>query len=86
MISKTITIANSTGLHTRPAKRIVAKAKEFESQISLSYGEKEADLKSLLKVMKLGITGSKEVVLSCAGPDENQAMDSITAALESLED
>ncbi|KGE70974.1 HPr family phosphocarrier protein [Spirochaeta lutea] len=86
MVQNTITIANATGLHTRPAKRIVAKAKEYESTLTLTFGEKQADLKSLLKVMKLGITGRKEVTLSCQGPDEETALAELTHALEHLED
>lgn len=43
-MSKVVTIINETGIHTRPGSVIVKKAKEYkehETQIFLSYNDKE---------------------------------------------
>ncbi len=88
MVKDTFVITNPTGLHTRPAKRVVAEAKTFECDItitSISKG-KVANLKSLLKLMKLGLSQDSEVELSCDGADEQAALDHIKSYIQNLED
>ncbi|MDC7225154.1 MAG: HPr family phosphocarrier protein [Spirochaetales bacterium] len=85
MVKGTILVSNPTGLHTRPAKNVVAKAKQFESKIIIKYGEKEADAKSLLKIMKLGITQNNEIELQCDGSDEEKALSTMTEFILNLE-
>lgn len=85
MVTDKITISNPTGLHTRPAKKVVSEAKEFESEITLKFGEKEANAKSLLKLMKLGISQNHEVEIVCDGPDEVKALEHIKNFLLNLE-
>lgn len=86
MIKEKITITNPTGLHTRPGKRVVSEAKRFESSITIQCKEKTADLKSLIKLMKLGISQNHEIELCCDGPDEKEAMTSIKAVIDQLEE
>lgn len=86
MICQEITITNPTGLHTRPAKLVVAQAKQFECSVTVSRDGKDADLKSLIKLMKLGISQNHRITLCCDGPDESQAMAALTAFIQGLED
>jgi len=86
MISEEIEIVNETGLHTRPAKRVVAVAKNFESDSTLHFGEKQASMKSLLKLMKLGISQKSRVKLVCEGSDEEAAFSALSQFLRDLED
>lgn len=86
MIKETITISNPTGLHTRPAKRLVSEAKKFNSEITFIYKEKEASAKSLLKIMKLGLSQNNQLELVCNGDDEEQAFAKIKDFLIKLED
>jgi len=86
MVKETLVIQNPTGLHTRPAKRVVAEAKQFESEITVSHGEKEANLKSLIKLMKLGISQNHTIELCCDGPDEQKALEHMKNYILSLED
>ncbi|NCC64395.1 MAG: HPr family phosphocarrier protein [Spirochaetia bacterium] len=86
MICETITIRNTTGLHTRPAKRVVDEAKKFESDIIVRYREKEASLKSLLKILKLGISYGHEIEIQCEGSDEILAMEKIKSFILNLEE
>ena len=48
MASKTVTMTNPTGLHTRPGGIFVAKAKEFESSVEVENDGKKVNGKSLL--------------------------------------
>ena len=86
MVKNQITIVNPTGLHTRPGKRVVAEAKKFECDITVTNGEKEANLKSLIKLMKLGISQDHKIEISCDGPDEKEALEHMTDYILSLED
>jgi phosphotransferase system HPr (HPr) family protein len=86
MISETITITNPTGLHTRPAKRVVDEAKKFESSIMIQYQGKEANLKSLLKILKLGISCGQEIEIQCEGSDELIALEQMKSCILKLEE
>ncbi len=86
MIEEKVTIPNPTGLHTRPAKNFVAEAKKFECDITISYKDKEASAKSLLKLMKMGISQNATIGLSCEGSDEAEAAAALKTFLENLED
>ncbi|MBN2658113.1 MAG: HPr family phosphocarrier protein [Spirochaetales bacterium] len=74
MVQETIVVSNPTGLHTRPAKQVVSEAKNFECDITIRFGEKEANMKSLLKLMKLGISHNHKIDIVCDGTDEAQAL------------
>ena len=86
MVKETIIISNSTGLHTRPGKQVVSEAKKFDSDITIHFGEKEANAKSLLKLMKLGISQNHSIDLVCNGPDEEKALNHIKNFILNLED
>jgi phosphocarrier protein HPr len=86
MVKETITINNPTGLHTRPGKQVVTEAKKFESDITIHFGEKEANAKSLLKLMKLGISQNHSIELVCNGDDEAQALSHLKSFILSLEE
>jgi len=85
MVKESIVISNPTGLHTRPAKQVVGEAKKFESEITVRFGDKEASLKSLLKLMKLGISRDHTIEICCDGPDEKDALSHMTRFILNLE-
>lgn len=84
MVEKELLITNPSGLHTRPAKKIVDAAKAFESEITISKGDKEGSAKNLIKLMKLGITLGSTIRISCDGPDEAAALAEIESLIASL--
>ncbi|MCF7934181.1 MAG: HPr family phosphocarrier protein [Spirochaetia bacterium] len=86
MVKDTLVIQNPTGLHTRPAKRVVAEAKRFVCDITIRRDEKEANLKSLLKLMKLGLSQHQSIELLCDGPDEQEALAHLKSYIQHLED
>jgi len=59
MASKTVTMTNPTGLHTRPGGVFVAKAKEFESKVEVENEGKKVNGKSLLKLLSIGTKSVK---------------------------
>lgn len=74
-------IQNQTGLHARPAKVLVNLAKQFKSNISLHYGAKKANAKSMVSVLTLGASKGSSIMLQVDGADEEQALADIEAAI-----
>lgn len=83
MISKNLTVVNPSGLHLRPAGVLSQTAMKFKSDITIVSGEKKIVAKSVLNVMAAGIKCGTEIILVCDGEDEEEAMKTISQAIES---
>lgn len=66
-------IKDQTGLHARPAGKLVKTAAPFESKINIEKGEKSASAKKLFALMTLGIKCGDTVKITLDGADENKA-------------
>lgn len=74
MISGETVILDPSGLHARPASRLVEIASEFESDITITSQGKTADGKKVLSIMMAGIKCGAAVTITCNGPDEKEAL------------
>lgn len=83
MISKEVTINNQVGLHARPATFFIQKANEFKSSIWIEKDERRVNAKSLLGVLSLGIVKGSTITLVADGADEQEAIDTLTALINS---
>ncbi|WP_315451021.1 HPr family phosphocarrier protein [Treponema socranskii] len=86
MISKEITIQNPTGLHTRPANDFVTLANTFQSDINIRKNEKTANAKSIIKLLRIGISQNDRVVLEADGADEEKAVQALTEFIDQLQE
>jgi phosphotransferase system HPr (HPr) family protein len=86
MVSREFIITNASGLHTRPGNDFVKLAKQFSASITVSKGERNADGKSLLKLMKVNVVKGDTIAINCNGPDEDAALESLGTYLASLID
>lgn len=82
MISRSITISNSVGLHARPATFFVQKANSFKSSIWVEKEDCRVNAKSLLGVLSLGISKGAEIKLIADGVDENNAIDGLAELID----
>ena len=82
MISRSVTIRNSVGLHARPATFFVQKANSFKSSIWVEKEDCRVNAKSLLGVLSLGITKGPEITLIADGADENAAIDGLSELVD----
>ncbi len=80
-----VTIINASGLHTRPGKDFVQLAKTFESQVVLIKDSVEYNGKSLLKIMKAGISQNDEIEIKAEGVDEVDALSALKDYIENLD-
>ena len=82
-VKKDVLVQNQVGLHARPATFFIQKANEFKSSIWVEKDERRVNAKSLLGVLSLGIVGGKSIDIIADGSDEQEAVDSLVALVES---
>ena len=83
MISKTLTVVNPSGLHLRPAGVLFQAAMKFKCDVIIECGDKKIVAKSVLNVMAAGIKSGTEINLICDGEDEEEALKTLSEAIES---
>ena len=83
MYVKEVTVENQVGLHARPATFFIQKANEFKSSIWVEKEERRVNAKSLLGVLSLGIVGGTSIDIIADGSDEQEAVNSLVALVES---
>ena len=82
-VKKDVLVQNQVGLHARPATFFIQKANEFKSSIWVAMEERRVNAKSLLGVLSLGIVGGTSIDIIADGSDEQEAVDSLVALVES---
>ena len=70
-------ILNKLGLHARAAAKVVSTANEFESTIILTKDGKNADARSIMKILMLSASQGSSINVEIDGADQNDAMKSI---------
>ena len=83
MITKEVVINNQVGLHARPATFFIQKANEFKSSVWVEKEERRVNAKSLLGVLSLGIVKGTTVTLIADGADEDEAIATLSAPIDS---
>ncbi len=73
MIQFDFTVTDPDGLHARPAGQLVKEAQQFKSSLSITKGEKTADLRRLFAVMGLAVKQNETVTIKAEGEDEQEA-------------
>ena len=77
MITKDLQVLNKLGLHARAAAKLVFIANKFVSAITLVKDDKEADARSIMKILMLSASKDSIINITVEGNDEIQAMNSI---------
>lgn len=69
---------NSSGLHARPAAKLVKVASEFSSDITVEHKGKTVNAKSIIEMMVLGANQGEEITIRVSGEDEQAAIEAMT--------
>ena len=83
MTSKTLTITNAQGFHMRPAGAFAAAMAKFNSNVTIKFNGSDVNGKSLMNIIAAGIKCGSTIEIVCEGDDENAALDSAVALVES---
>lgn len=84
MIERVLKVKNKAGVHARPASMIVQVASNFKSEVYIKKDDLAGWMngKSLLGILSLEIFYKDMVTLRCEGPDEEEAMKSISGLFD----
>ena len=82
MVSKKVTINNPTGLHLRPAGIFCNTAEQFDCKVTFQHGNTSANAKSVLSVLGACVKMGDEIVLTCEGKGEEEALAAMVKAVE----
>lgn len=83
MIKRVLTIKNVSGLHLRPTGMLCNEAIKYRAEIRFEKDDSFINVKSVLNVLGACIKCGDQVELICQGPDEEEAMEALTALIES---
>jgi phosphocarrier protein len=72
-----VKIVDPIGIHARPASKITSEASKFKSNIIIRLDGKEANAKSLINLMALGVKNNNKIDIEVVGLDEAQAITAI---------
>ena len=85
MTEVVLTVNNKDGLHARPAKDFIKKAREFGSKISIQNmsrpDSKEVAL-TPIGLLNIAVRHGHEIRLRAEGPDEVEAIAALTQLVE----
>ena len=70
----TTTITHAVGLHARPAALFVQTAKRYAATITIHYGERKANAKSIVQVLTLAAKQGSDLTIQAEGDDAEQAL------------
>jgi phosphocarrier protein HPr len=83
MKESTVVVNNKVGLHARPASLFVQAAAKFASNVQVSCQDpdtkelREANAKSILGILTLGVFQGTPITIHAEGDDEEQAVASL---------
>jgi phosphocarrier protein FPr len=77
-----VTVSGAHGLHARPATRFVDLAKQFKAAVHVRCGDRVADGKSLVSLLKLGAGGGAAIRIMAEGEAAEAALSALQQAVE----
>nr|WP_042195073.1 dihydroxyacetone kinase phosphoryl donor subunit DhaM [Kibdelosporangium sp. MJ126-NF4]CEL21631.1 Phosphoenolpyruvate-dihydroxyacetone phosphotransferase, subunit DhaM; DHA-specific IIA component / DHA-specific phosphocarrier protein HPr [Kibdelosporangium sp. MJ126-NF4]CTQ92412.1 Phosphoenolpyruvate-dihydroxyacetone phosphotransferase (EC 2.7.1.121), subunit DhaM; DHA-specific IIA component / DHA-specific phosphocarrier protein HPr [Kibdelosporangium sp. MJ126-NF4] len=67
-------LTNKVGLHARPAALLARTVAELDAEVTVRFGDKQANAASVLALMGLGAQGGDTVSVTATGPDSAEAV------------
>lgn len=80
--TRTITLPNQLGLHTRASSKLYDCANRFSGHIQLHCQGRQADAKRIMEVLTLGAGHQATITVETQGEDAQAALDAICELLE----
>lgn len=77
VLERKLKVANSSGIHARPATKFVAITNKYNSEIRIKANNKEVDGKSIIEVLTLAAANGTEITIYAKGTDAEEALDDL---------
>lgn len=78
------TVTDPVGLYATPTTELVNAVKQFHCHVTLHYGNKSVNLKSMMGVLSLGIPTKAQLEVIADGEDEKHAIEVIQKKISEL--
>lgn len=76
-VTRQATVTRPTGIHVRPSVAIIKAVRQFQSEVRIRYGEREADASDVLAILELHVPCGAEATLLAEGLDAPQVLDAL---------
>ena len=83
MIKTSVVVKADPGFDGRPIALLVQEASQYASKVYIQVAEKNINAKSIMGMMSLALTQGDELLVSCDGADEAEAIEGIADFLQS---
>lgn len=83
MTTRSVTVVNQLGVHARAAAKFVHVASRFDARIRIAKDGRDMDGKSILGILLLAAARGTTVTITADGRDEQDAIDALSALIES---
>ena len=81
MFQADTTITDPVGLHARPAAVLVKTAGRYKSKVQIKFGDKQADARSIIQLLGLGVRQGSPVTVVAEGDDAEEAVKAVLSVL-----
>ena len=81
MQHREVEVVNKLGLHARASAKLTQLAAKYQCDVSMIRNGRRVNAKSIMGVMMLAAGKGAKVTLETDGPDEDEAMNAITALI-----
>ena len=82
MVTQKVVVAESAGLHLRPAGKLCELSQKYQSKIQIKKGTSTANAKSVLGILAARVQQGDEIEIICDGTDEEMALAAIVKAMQ----
>lgn len=82
MVTRKIVVAESAGLHLRPAGKMCELSLKYQSKIQIKKGTSTANAKSVLGILAARVQQGDEIEIICEGPDEKEALEALIKVMQ----
>jgi phosphotransferase system HPr (HPr) family protein len=76
--TRTVTVVNPAGLHARPSLAVAETVRASKSKVEIRTARQAVDAADILQLLSLGAAQGTKLVLSAAGSDAEEVLDSLT--------
>lgn len=82
MVTQKVVVAESAGLHLRPAGKLCELSLKYQSKIQIKKGTSIANAKSVLGILAARVQQGDEIEIICEGADENDALEALVNVMQ----